>query len=296
MKNEKIDEKIQRIVDINEIKLSSQSPIIAAVEQCHFESANKLSTRDRWYQNYTVPGSYVTPHDFQAKPKYKVGSEVSSIEAVNDPKLNSDFRPRVFDNITKSWTLLDSGSCVSCTPKGPDDKIDPTFRLRAVNGQSIPTFGTQMVKVRIGRKQYEIEAIKTDIDQQILGWDLFRKYNLGFDWDCGELFITDKKAKIRSLLKFIKIDPQATKSVMAADLYEEPQFEHISPQDIYFNTECMKNLDESTSSEATLANQIDAMTIHPDQPSPIAENIPLGDIDPDSKAEYQVNLDALNLL
>ena len=89
---------------------------------------------------------------------------------------------------------MDSGSCVSCIHKQPNDKIDSKFKLRAVNGQSIPTFGTETIQIRIGRKTYEIEAIKTEIPQRILGWDLFQKYNLGFEWGpFGDLFLTDKK-------------------------------------------------------------------------------------------------------
>ena len=236
------------------------------------------------------------------EPRYKVGDTISAIEAVNDPILHSDARPRVFDNISKTWTLLDTGSCVSCTPKDPEDKIDPSMRLRAVNGQVIPTFGKKLVNIRIGRKQYQIEAIKTDIPQQILGWDLFTKYNLGFEWNMGELFITDRRAQIKSLLKFIKIDSNLTKRVESVDLYEEPKFEKMDAQEVLFQMQCMQDLDNvmlsgETIADQTNASQVHAMTIHPDQPSPIAEDIPLGsDIDPDSNESYEINLQALEKL
>ena len=37
-------------------------------------------------------------------------------------KNRKDMRPRVFDNITQSYTLLDSGSAVTVIPAGPDKK------------------------------------------------------------------------------------------------------------------------------------------------------------------------------
>ena len=68
----------------------------------------------------------------------KVGDEVSAIEATYRRETgNFDFRPKVFDVITKSWTLLDTGSCVSCSPVQPGDVEDPNYKLRAVNGETI---------------------------------------------------------------------------------------------------------------------------------------------------------------
>ena len=206
------DENISKMINVNEIKLENSVSNIAAVGQCLSNKSaipsRVIPTHTNWNPSYSVPQSYCTWDKLECSGKpgpvqYEVSDIVASIEAVNNPQLRSDTRPRVFDNITKSWTLLDSGSCVSCTPKDPEDKIDTSFRLRAVNGQAIPTFGTKIIQVRIGRKQYEIEAIKTEIPQQILGWDFFRKYKLGFEWHSDELYITDRKAQSKSLLKFI---------------------------------------------------------------------------------------------
>ena len=210
---------------------------------------------------------------------------MDSIEAVSDPELYSDTRPRFFDNFTKSWTLLDSGSCVSCVPRGPDDKIDTSLNLKAVNGQSIPTFGTKLLKIRIGRKEYEIEAVKTDIPQTILGWNFFKKYRLGFEWKDEDLYLTDKKAQTKSLLKFIKID-SSIKRVESMDLYEEPLIQNDSPETIFFQTQCMQHLNTN--------QEVGAMSIHPDQIGPIADNIPLSaEVDPDANECYNSNIKAL---
>ena len=214
----------------------------------------------------------------------------------SNPDLQNDVRPRFFDNVTKTWTLLDSGSCVSCVPRGPQDKLDPRVKLRAVNGQSIPTYGTEIIKIRIGRKEYSIEAIKTDFPQRILGWDLFRKYRLGFAWsDSDDLFLTDDKAQIKSLLKFIRID--AAQRIEAVDNYEEPPFEQFNAQRALFELKCMQDLDEVTIAGATSSGQVGAMTIQPDHPSPIADNVPLSSkVDPDANAGYLENVKALDKL
>ena len=298
-------ENISKIVDVNEIKLETSVPIIAAVEQCHSNKSaitSQSHSRTNWNESFSVPQSYCTWDRLECSGKpgpiqYQTGDTVASIEAVNNPQLQIDTRPKVFDNITKSWTLLDSGSCVSCTPKDPEDKVDKAVKLKAVNGQAIPTFGTKLIQVRIGRKQYEIEAIKTDIPQQILGWDFFKKNKLGFEWDSGELFITDKKAQSKTLLKFIKIDSGPSKRIESVDVYEEPAFEYNDPRNVFFETECMRNVDKETNAEATFAGHINAMSIHPDQPSPIAEDIPLDiAVDPDADESYKVNLQALDKL
>ena len=268
--------------------------MVAAIEQCHRKAARLKHPRENWYQRYSLENGYEFQDPIQV-PKYHMGDEIPSIEAVN-PDLQNDVRPRFFDNVTRTWTLLDSGSCVSCVPKGPQDKLDPRVKLRAVNGQSIPTYGTEVITVRIGRKEYSIEAIKTDFPQRILGWDLFRKYKLGFAWnDSDDLYLTDDKAQIKSLLKFIKID--AAQRIEAVDSYQEPPFERYSNQRALFELKCMRELDEVTFAEATFSGQVDAMTIQPEHPSPIADNVPLSSkVDPEANAGYLENLKALDKL
>ena len=92
-----------------------------------------------------------------------------------------DSRPKVFDKKSNSWILLDSGSVLSCIPKQPEDKIDPSFQLKSVNGGIIPTYGSQEISIQINRKTYTISAIKADIPQRIIGWDLFKKILLDFN-------------------------------------------------------------------------------------------------------------------
>ena len=142
---------------------------MAAIEQCHRKAAKSRIkpwiTKDRWYQKYSLSDGYDNRNPSKKveqkslADKYAIGDEISSIEAVN-PELQNDTRPRFFDNVTKTWTLLDSGSCVSCIPRNTKDKLDPKVKLRAVNGQSIPTYGSAVVTIRIGRKEYSIEAIQ----------------------------------------------------------------------------------------------------------------------------------------
>ena len=112
-----------------------------------------------------------------------------------------DIRPKVYDNITKKYVLLDSGSCVSCSPAGPDDILDPSFKLRSVNGGEINTYGVRKMTLRLGRKEYSIDAVIAAVPAPIFGWDIFQKYRLSIDWnDEGQLVLKDKKAQISSVL------------------------------------------------------------------------------------------------
>ena len=206
-------EEIQDIIDINGCK--SVNDIISSVEWSP-SSFHKPKIKEQWYQHYSMPETYLDKSTFTKFNSYKVpreesspttfitGDVVSAIEAINHipGKFNVDIRPKIFDSLTKTWSLLDSGSCVTCIPKGPNDAEDSRLKLKSVNGGSISTYGTKTIELQIGRKKYAIEAIIADIPQQIFGWDLFQKYKLGFDWnEWGDLIITDKKANISVPLK-----------------------------------------------------------------------------------------------
>ena len=84
----------------------------------------------------------------------------------------------MFDNLTKQWVLLDSGSCISCYPAGPEDTLDPSFKLRSVNGGKIDTYGTKTMTLRMGRKTYSIEGIIAVVPAPIFGWDIFKSIAL----------------------------------------------------------------------------------------------------------------------
>ena len=124
------NENTKTIVDINEIKTHVSTPFVAAVELSRL--AANIHPKTRWYQNYSVPSGFVNETNFEngaAVKKYEIGDEVSAMEAVNDPVRHEDTRPKFFDSITQTWSLLDTGACVSCIPKGPKDKMDSCFKL-----------------------------------------------------------------------------------------------------------------------------------------------------------------------
>ena len=51
-----------------------------------------------------------------------------------------------------------------------------------MNGGQIDTYGTGVITLRIGRKTYEIAAVKANVPHKILGWDLYKKFSLGLEW------------------------------------------------------------------------------------------------------------------
>ena len=68
---------------------------------------------------------------------------------------------------------------ITATKRLPEDKEDPAFRLVAVNGSPIKTYGIRSIEVKIGRKLYKMPAVVCDIPQDILGADFINKYKLG---------------------------------------------------------------------------------------------------------------------
>ena len=98
---------------------------------------------------------------------------------------NDDCRPRLWDPSTKQWILIDSCAQVSVWPKGvyDDAVLDNKLALQAVNGTRIPTYGTRVRQVKLGRKSYSKTFILADIQAPILGWDFIKPNRLSLIWD-----------------------------------------------------------------------------------------------------------------
>ena len=105
----------------------------------------------------------------------------SAIEAMDQNGQSWDMRPHLYDRVTKSQLLLDSGAQVTAYPPEPGDTVDSSITLKAVNGTKLKCFGYKDVEVQINRKTYNIRAIKTEVKNPILGWNFVRKHRLTMD-------------------------------------------------------------------------------------------------------------------
>ena len=79
-----------------------------------------------------------------------------------------DIRPRFWDNISKSWVLVDTGAQVSATMPKPGDIIDPSIRLETVDGSKMPCYGKKTMTFRLGRKEYHQEVFITNTNETII--------------------------------------------------------------------------------------------------------------------------------
>ena len=139
------------------------------------------------------------------KPNIPVDTVVRAVDALNwkPHQKGCDIRPRLFDKAAGVNRLLDSGSQISVTGRKPGDKVDNSFKLVAVNGSKITTYGVRNIDVKMGRKLYRIPAIICDVSQEILGMDFINKFKLNFEWDDfdqSELYLVDRKAQIKEPL------------------------------------------------------------------------------------------------
>ena len=152
------------------------------------------------------------------QPEIPIGEIIPSIEAVNwkDKGYSQvDIRPRLVDSSSGEARLLDSGAQLSAAMKGPEDKVDNAVRLVAVNGSRIPTYGTKELVIKMGRQTYRIQAVICDVKQDILGFDFITKYKLGLEWDDfdqTELFVVDKRAKIKAPVKIVTVPISITRA------------------------------------------------------------------------------------
>ena len=96
---------------------------------------------------------YVLPKDLiisdQTKQKPESGSEFLSnmkkqeLEVIPAHEVAAastdevDIRPRVWDGVSKSWILVDTGSQVSVFPPSPDDVVQPHLKIETVDGSNM---------------------------------------------------------------------------------------------------------------------------------------------------------------
>ena len=203
------------------INTIEESPVLASIlEQCQKEAPEVVSQIQNDWQDKVAQevSSIASLNPFL--PDLVIGEEISAAEAAlhRDGLRGVDCRPKVFDGISKSWKLCDSGSMVTVIKKGPNDKPDPTRFLKAVNGSKIECYGHKEVEIRLNRKSYVIKAVIADVSQDILGWDFLSKYKLNWQWtEFGDLYLVDPKAKTKNLVKFVTLPASSSKKLALLD-------------------------------------------------------------------------------
>ena len=169
----------------------------------------------------------------------------SALEAVNMSHDNWDMRPHLLDQRSGEHLLLDSGAAVSCCPPDPGDAVDPSIALKAVNGSRLKCFGRKRVEIKLGRKTYPIDMLKTEVKKPILGWDFTRKHRLTQDWtEFGDAVLIDKKNGIQRILKYKAVAKSQVRPVAVL----EPVRKYKTPQQIVFEVSSMEALAKETES------------------------------------------------
>ncbi|XP_017884071.1 uncharacterized protein LOC108627374 [Ceratina calcarata] len=109
-------------------------------------------------------------------------AEVSQAEAIDDtPKKR---RLTIRDRYSCIEFLIDTGADVSVFPmsfKGKGAK-DDVFKLYAVNGATINTYGERLLSLNLGlRRNFSWRFIVADVSKPIIGADFLHFYNLLVD-------------------------------------------------------------------------------------------------------------------
>ena len=114
----------------------------------------------------------------------KVGKRPGqSLAATSDPGLPSSRLFSFHDFATGTRFLVDTGAEVSVIPPSPNDRHHKTkLTLQAVNGSSIPTYGTQSLTLNIGlRRTFRWIFVIADIQNPILDADFLCHFALLVD-------------------------------------------------------------------------------------------------------------------
>ena len=114
------------------------------------------------------------------------GASQAMLQVAELQSKQSDFRPKVFDKNTNKLILIDTGAAISVTPnRNPNAVPDYSKKLHAVNGTSIDTFGTEVVKFRLGERTFTHTMIVASVSSVVLGWDFMVQNRLDLKWTLG---------------------------------------------------------------------------------------------------------------
>ena len=178
----------------------------------------------------------------------------TALEAANMSGQDWDMRPHLLDKNTNSYVLLDSGAAVSAYPPDPGDQVDPSVVLKAVNGTKLKCYGYKDVDIKIGRKTYAIQVVKTDVSSPVLGWNFTRKHRLTMDWsEFGDALLIDKRNGISSVLKYKAISHSRPQRLAKLDANPLPE---KSSHQVFFEVSAMEALEKATSE---VINDLEAM-------------------------------------
>ena len=101
---------------------------------------------------------------------------------------SDDLRPRIYDLNSGRSILLDSGASCSIWPVHMLSHLnlapDPTRKLKAVNGQTIETYGKWQIKIRPQNvnRVYNHTFTVAAIQEAIVGWDYLVNFGLVAKW------------------------------------------------------------------------------------------------------------------
>ena len=233
-------------------------PTISSLEiQDPIISSETEESESNFFYTPTVRQSQIASvnlNGFGSISEDRFGEVVPSINALHwsIDQTNCDVRPRLLDKSTGVYRLLDTGSQISTTSRLPSDKEDSTHKLIAVNGSRIKTYGKRDIEFKINRKTYKMPAIVCDVGQDILGMDFFHKFKMGLEWDefdQSELYLTDKRAQIRTLLQVVTVPTDLTRTATLQGNSPQSQWRkaRVAAQEVAFQVACVKDLDKSES-------------------------------------------------
>ena len=104
---------------------------------------------DEWCPKVEVNSINIEVDQESESVKSNVPDQLSAAEALSWESKSVDFRPHLYNPITKEWMLVDSGSQITAWPPDPGDKLDPKVRLRAANNTYMKCYGFKDIKIRI---------------------------------------------------------------------------------------------------------------------------------------------------
>ena len=139
-------------------------------------------------------------------------------------------------------------------PAEVGDVVDPSVRLKTVDGSPFDCYGKKELQIKLGRKIYHMTAVKAKIKAPLLGWDFIKKYKLDTVWgEFGDLYLRDKKAMIMKKLNHVTIPHGSLPRVEAVEVVPHLNSCSVAAEFLRFGNSCVNALVTSPESKQEIA-------------------------------------------
>ena len=173
-------------LDLRMLSLEADRIVASLSPECNLSESSEVSTVCWFHRRFGSKAQRcdrTCKHHSSFTHNHKQRNAKALHCAVSTSENHKHTKLFVTDTISKRCFLVDRGAQVSVTPASKlDKKTGPRGPpLQAANDSTITTYGTRVVCLRFGQRNFQARLIAADVSRPLLGADFLRTHNLLVD-------------------------------------------------------------------------------------------------------------------